>query len=58
MLDDLKTMLELDVDGVVIDALIKDNKVGKEFLKPFIQLTKQTGKELTFHRVIDLNTDI
>ena len=58
MLDDLKTMLELDVDGIVIGALTKDNKVDKEFLKPFIQLTKQTGKELTFHRAIDLTTDI
>lgn len=58
MLDDLKTMLELNVDGVVIGALTKENKVDKEFLKPFIELTKQAGKELTFHRAVDLTTDI
>ncbi|QEO56542.1 copper homeostasis protein CutC [Francisella marina] len=58
MLDDLKTMLELNIDGIVIGALTKENKVDKEFLKPFIELTKKAGKELTFHRAIDLTTDI
>jgi len=58
MLDDLKTMLELNVDGIVTGALTKENKVDKEFLKPFIELAKQAGKELTFHRAIDLTTDI
>jgi copper homeostasis protein len=54
MLSDCKLMLELDVDGIVIGALTKDNQIDKEFLKPFIELTKQAGKELTFHRAIDL----
>ncbi|WP_395167527.1 copper homeostasis protein CutC [Francisella salimarina] len=58
MLTDCKLMLELDVDGIVIGALTKENKVDKEFLKPFIEFTKQAGKELTFHRAIDLTTDI
>ncbi|AJC48749.1 copper homeostasis protein CutC [Allofrancisella guangzhouensis] len=58
MLDDLKAMLELDVDGIVIGALTEKNKIDKEFLEPFIKLTKQSGKELTFHRAIDLTTDI
>ncbi|AIT09147.1 copper homeostasis protein CutC [Candidatus Francisella endociliophora] len=58
MLNDLKTMLELNIDGVVIGALTKENKIDKEFLKPFIELTKQAGKELTFHRAIDLTTNI
>ncbi|GMN90112.1 copper homeostasis protein CutC [Francisella sciaenopsi] len=58
MLDDLKTMLELNVDGVVIGALTKENKINKKFLEPFIELTKKAGKELTFHRAIDLTTDI
>ncbi|AEI36681.1 Cytoplasmic copper homeostasis protein cutC [Francisella salina] len=58
MLTDCKLMLELGVDGIVISALTKENKVDKEFLKPFIELTKKAGKELTFHRAIDLTTDI
>lgn len=58
MLDDLKAMLELDVDGIVIGALTKENKVDNEFLKPFIKLTKKASKKLTFHRAIDLTTDI
>lgn len=58
MFDDLKAILELDIDGIVIGALTKENKVDKEFLKPFIELTKQASKELTFHRAIDLTTDI
>ncbi len=58
MLDDLKTILELNVDGIVIGALTKENEVDKKFLKPFIELTKKAGKELTFHRAIDLTTDI
>ena len=31
MFDDLKPMLELDIDGIVIDALTKDNKVERVF---------------------------
>ncbi|QLE78494.1 copper homeostasis protein CutC [Francisella sp. Scap27] len=58
MLADCKLMLELGVDGIVIGALTKDNQVDSEFLKPFIKLTKQAGKELTFHRAIDLTDDI
>ncbi|MBK2028702.1 copper homeostasis protein CutC [Francisella noatunensis] len=58
MLDDLKTMFGLNVDGIVIGALTKENKIDKKFLEPFIELTKQAGKELTFHRAIDLTTDI
>ena len=58
MLDDLKAMLKLDIDGVVIGALTKENKIDKEFLKPFIEITKKAGKQLTFHRAIDLTKDI
>jgi copper homeostasis protein len=58
MLDDLKTMLDLDVDGIVIGALTKQNEVDKDFLEPFIRLVKQAKKELTFHRAIDLVNDI
>ncbi|MBK2005171.1 copper homeostasis protein CutC, partial [Francisella orientalis] len=58
MLDDLRAMLELNVNGIVIGTLTKENKIDKEFLKPFIKLAKQAGKELTFHRAIDLTTDI
>ncbi len=58
MLDDLNTMLELGVDGIVIGALTKDNTIDREFLKPFIELTKKAGKELTFHRAIDLANNI
>ncbi|AVC44658.1 copper homeostasis protein CutC [Francisella tularensis subsp. novicida] len=58
MLDDLKAMLELDVNGIVIGALTRENKIDKNFLEPFIKLTKKAGKELTFHRAIDLTTDI
>lgn len=58
MLDDLKIMLELNVDGIVIGALTKENKIDKEFLKPFIEITKKAGKQLTFHRAIDLTKDI
>lgn len=58
MLDDLKSMLDLDVDGIVIGALTRENKIDNEFLEPFIKLTKQAGKELTFHRAIDLTVDI
>ncbi|MBK2357746.1 copper homeostasis protein CutC [Francisella hispaniensis] len=58
MLDDLRAMLELNVDGIVIGALTKENKIDKKFLEPFIELTKRAGKELTFHRAIDLTTDI
>ncbi|KFJ43967.1 copper homeostasis protein CutC [Francisella philomiragia] len=58
MLDDLRVMLELDIDGIVIGALTKENKVDKKFLEPFIELTKQAGKELTFHRAIDLTVDV
>ena len=58
MLADCKLMLELGVDGIVIGALTKDNQIDKEFLEPFIELTKQAGKELTFHRAIDLADDI
>lgn len=58
MLTDCKLMLELGVDGIVIGALTKENKIDKEFLKPFIKLAKQASKELTFHRAIDLTTDI
>lgn len=58
MLDDLRAMLELNVDGIVIGALTKENKIDKKFLEPFIKLTKKAGKELTFHRAIDLTTDI
>lgn len=58
MLDDFKAMLELGVDGIVIGALTKDNKIDCEFLKPFIELTKKADKELTFHRAIDLTNDI
>lgn len=58
MLDDLKTMLDLDVDGIVIGALTKQNEVDKDFLEPFIKLTKQAKKELTFHRAIDIANDI
>ncbi|TDT72821.1 copper homeostasis protein [Allofrancisella inopinata] len=58
MLDDLQMMLELDVNGIVIGALTKENKIDKEFLEPFIKLTKQANKKLTFHRAIDLTADI
>ncbi|MEY8703278.1 copper homeostasis protein CutC [Francisella philomiragia] len=58
MLTDCKLMLELGVDGIVIGALTKENKIDKKFLEPFIRLTKKAGKELTFHRAIDLTTDI
>jgi copper homeostasis protein len=58
MLNDSKLMLELGVDGIVIGALTKDNKVDSEFLKPFIELAKKAGKELTFHRAIDLADDV
>lgn len=58
MLTDCKLMLELGVDGIVIGALTKENKVDKKFLEPFIELTKQAEKELTFHRAVDLTTDI
>ena len=52
MLADCKLMLELGGNGIVIGALTKDNKVDSEFLKPFIELVKKAGKELTFHRVV------
>lgn len=58
MLDDLRMMLDLDIDGIVIGALTKQNKIDKDFLAPFIKLTKQAKKELTFHRAIDLVNDI
>lgn len=58
MLDDLRMMLDLDVDGIVIGALTKQNQIDKDFLAPFIKLTKQAKKELTFHRAIDLVNDI
>ena len=58
MLADCKLVLELGVDGIVIGALTKDNQVDSEFLKPFIDLVKKAGKELTFHRAIDLAGDI
>lgn len=58
MLDDLRMMLNLDVDGIVIGALTKQNEIDKDFLAPFIKLTKQAKKELTFHRAIDLVNDI
>ena len=58
MLDDLRAMLDLDVDGIVIGALTKQNEIDKDFLVPFIKLTKQAKKELTFHRAIDLTNDI
>jgi copper homeostasis protein len=51
-------MLELGVNGIVVGALTKDNQVDSEFLKPFIDLVKKAGKELTFHRAIDLTDDI
>lgn len=58
MLEDLKIMLDLDVDGIVIGALTEQNEIDKDFLDPFIKLTKQAKKELTFHRAIDLVNDI
>ena len=58
MLADCKLMLELGVDGIVVGALTKDNQVDSEFLKPFIKLAKKVGKELTFHRAIDLADDV
>ena len=58
MLADCKLMLELGVEGIVIGALTKDNQVDSVFLRPFIELTKKAGKELTFHRAIDLTSNI
>jgi copper homeostasis protein len=58
MLADCKLMLELGVNGIVVGALTKDNQVDSQFLKPFIDLVKKAGKELTFHRAIDLTDDI
>lgn len=40
MLVNLKTMLKLDVDGV-IGALTKDNKVDQEFFKNHLLLNLQ-----------------
>ncbi|MED7788407.1 copper homeostasis protein CutC [Francisella sp. 19X1-34] len=58
MLDDLEMALDLNVDGIVIGALTRDYNIDKGFLKPFIKLTKQAKKELTFHRAIDLTNNI
>ncbi|MDE4967796.1 copper homeostasis protein CutC, partial [Francisella tularensis] len=58
MVDDLKSMLELYLYCIVIVALTRENKIDKNFLELFIKLTKKSGKELTFHRAIDLIKDI
>lgn len=58
MLSDCKMMLDLGVDGIVIGALTTDNQIDQDFLRPFITLAKKAGKQLTFHRALDLTEDI
>ena len=58
MLEDCKKMLRLNVDGIVIGAITLDYKVDKEYLNPFIDLVKTANKQLTFHRAIDLVSDL
>ncbi|MDC0535492.1 copper homeostasis protein CutC [Francisellaceae bacterium] len=57
MLDDLKALEKIGINGFVIGALDKHNNIDEKFLAPFIEFASKKKLEITFHRAIDLTTD-
>ena len=56
MIEDLKTFIELEVDGLVFGALTSDGRVDTAVMKQFlVHIPSHTKK--TFHRAFDVGSD-
>ncbi|MFT6835483.1 MAG: copper homeostasis protein [Francisellaceae bacterium] len=57
MLQDLKQLTNIGIDGFVIGALDENNQIDIKFLTSFLNFAQQNKLETTFHRAIDLTPD-